>query len=324
MKNVYTSALFKAVALALGFVLAGFGQIAQDHPEICGRRGAVLPVPPGITAISDRSQGITQLSLTIGDSVTKLQLSAVGIEQVCTLPQDRLLVVGETGGAYRLTIIGRQTGAVLDSFYAWDPVMSPDQHWLIMRKFYPVHMGVPFTEEYLLYNLNKNRSGNRLSGITQDDGMEVGTTVYPLGLTNSPGDNTNVPEDQAHKFYSDSFYWAPDSKAVVFADNLNGTLSVVLVTINGDSTKTFVHPITVGEACGDSSKPNVKSFAFNVSQPDPRSLQGSDREIRIPIRASEPVCHVTDVILHSDDFQPAKAEDYPPRQFPPSVGAPEQ
>ncbi len=148
--------------------------------------------------------------------------------------------------------------------------MSPDQHWLVMRKFYPVHMSVPFTEEYLLYDLAKTAAGNRASGIPSDDDQTVGKTIYPLGLTNTPVDNVNVPESQTHKFYSDSFYWAPDSRAMVFADNLHGTLSVVLVTINGDATKTYVHPVTMAEACGDASKPTVSSYSIQISHPEVR------------------------------------------------------
>jgi hypothetical protein len=323
MNHVFLSSRLKAAAFTFCLTFSAFGQIVQKRPEICGSPGGVVPVPPAITAISDRSQGISQLSLKIGDSVASLQLSAIAIEQVCPLPQGKLLVVGETGGADNVNIVSQTTGALLDSFYAWDPVISPDQHWLIMRKFYPVHMDVPYTEEYLLYDLTKDKAGNRLSGVSLDDSEEVGRTVYPVGLENTVGDNTNVPEDKTHRFYSDSFYWAPDSKAVVFADNLQGTLSIVLVTVNGNETKTYVHPVTMAEGCGDPSKPNTSTYDIQVSHPEAGAQQGTDREIRIPIRASAPVCKVTGVILHSEDFQPAKVESYPPHQFPPSVRAPE-
>jgi hypothetical protein len=111
---------------------------------------------------------------------------------------------------------------------------------------------------------------------------------------------------------------------VVFADNLQRTLSVVLVTINGDATKTYVHPVTMAEACGDPSKPDVSTYSISISNPEVEAQQGGDRGIRIPVRASAPVCAVSGVTLHSEDFQPAKTEGYPPPQFAPSVRVPEQ
>ncbi len=86
MKDTTPSFLGKTAALAFCLTFPIFGQIAQEHPEMCGKPGELVPVPPGIGAISDRSQGISQFSLKIGDSTATLQLSAIGIEQVCTLP----------------------------------------------------------------------------------------------------------------------------------------------------------------------------------------------------------------------------------------------
>ena len=74
--------------------------------------------------------------------------------------------------------------------------MSPDQHWLIIRKFFPVHMDVPYTEEYLLYDLTKDGAGNRQPGVGLDEPADVGRPVYPVGLKNTDIDNINVPEEK--------------------------------------------------------------------------------------------------------------------------------
>ena len=65
---------------------------------------------------------------------------------------------------------------------------------------------------------------------------------------------------------------------MVFADNLQRTLSVVLVTINGDATKTYVHPVTMAEACGDPSKPDVSTYSISISNPEVEAQQGATEE----------------------------------------------
>jgi hypothetical protein len=324
-QNFFSNPLLMVVLASLVAPWA-FGQIGQEHPEMCGSPGAIIPVPSGIVAVSDRSQGTTEFSLKGGGTPVMVQLSAISIEQVCSVSQNKLLVAGETSGAPIIYLIST-TGQILDSFYGWDPVMSPDQHWLIMRKFYPLHMEVPYTEEYLLYDLTKNKTANRPPGVSADETADVGRTVYPVGLSNNDMDNINVPKERVHRFYSDSFYWASDSQAVVFGDNLQGKLSIMLVTIDGDIIKTFVHSVASSEACRVPGMADRSSYAITVSHPEIGANQSGDRQLRAPLRfdVSALLCKGGgDLILHSEDFQPASVENFPQPQLTPAATGPKE
>jgi hypothetical protein len=72
----------------------------------------------------------------------------------------------------------------------------------------------------------------------------VGKVIYPVVRGSEPYYSTNPPPQQAHIFRSDSFYWAPDSQALVFADSVADELSIVFVTIDQNETKAFVRSVS--------------------------------------------------------------------------------
>jgi hypothetical protein len=51
------------------------------------------------------------------------------------LPANQLVLFGELNNNYGVYRIDRNTGTIIDSFGGRDPMISPDQHWLIMRPY---------------------------------------------------------------------------------------------------------------------------------------------------------------------------------------------
>jgi hypothetical protein len=134
--------------------------------------------------------------------------------------------------------------------------------------------------------------------------MDVGKAIFPVGQKNLDGDHIGVPENQQHGMGSESFYWAPDSKAVIFGDLLQGKLSVVLVSLDADgNTTATVHSISLSDVCGTATNGGDLN---HFESAEVGSDQGGDRLIRV--RFNNPTCTPKTLEFRMSDFQLAKAE----------------
>jgi hypothetical protein len=297
----------------LPFLLAtaSFAQISQTHPELCGKPNGFVPLPPNVSATMDRSTGDADLFLKSGDSTAKINLPAVvnKIEEVCPLSDGRFVVFGHSGYSASVDIIDSTTATLIDDIWGFSPAMSPNQRWLVYRKFYPRHTDEAVSDEYLLYDLTKTPAQNRPPGIALDDHWDVGRAIFPLGQKNLAGDNIGVPENQQHSCRSESFLWAPDSRAVAFADSVQGKLSIVLVGVdeNGNTTAS-VRTISIAEVCGPAThEGSLPSLDITASELEVE--QSGDRSIHLGfLTGMVPNCELKKVDLHLEDFQPAKTE----------------
>ncbi len=220
MKNPVVALLFSIVV-----AFPALGQINQTSPELCGTPDAAVPLPPNIRATLDRSTGEGNLYMEIGDITRKINLPGVVNEadEVCPLKDGRLAVFAfaEKGGLGEVYLINRADGSLLDYLWGFDPVMSPNQRWLVYRKFYPARTELPVSEEYLLYDLTKSPAQNRPPGVDLSDYADVGSAIFPVGQKNLEGDNIDLlPPEQQHGigsgFSGPGFFWAPDSRGGCF------------------------------------------------------------------------------------------------------------
>ena len=216
----------KAGTLTLCFSFSMLGQIAQDHPELCGNGSHVVAVPKNVSAVLNRSNGVAVLALQINGSAHTLELPGVQheIREVCPISQNRLIVFGWYETMHVITIIDETHGSIIDSFMAYDPVMSLDQHWLVMRAFHSLHPQLTPSELYLLYDLSQSPAANR-HGLTPYTADIPGWEVYPVTPKNAPLEERDIPESENHRFQSSTFYWVPDNNSLVFADSVQETLS---------------------------------------------------------------------------------------------------
>ncbi|MGI9072920.1 MAG: hypothetical protein ACR2JB_16795 [Bryobacteraceae bacterium] len=289
-------------AIALGVSFLASAQVAQDHPELCGKPGTSIPLPPGLSIISDPSEGVAKLRVEGSTSAIMFPGILGEVQQVCRISQDKLIVFGlATPALYNIEIVRPRDGSLLDSFYGFNPVMAPNQHWLVRRKFYPAQATA--AEEYLIYDLTQDWAHNRSSGVSRSDMDLVGKVIYPVVRGSEPYYSTNPPPQQAHIFRSDSFYWSPDSQALIFADSVMDKLSIVLVTIDQNETNAHVHSVSDAEACNASpgALPLMLSSA-EISLPI-----NEHREVRLTFKTGNSPCHKM-LVLQSEDFTPARPE----------------
>jgi hypothetical protein len=271
----------------------------QTRPELCGKADAPVALPSGIAVTIDRSTDTAAMFLGEGITATKLDLPGIISElaEVCPLPDgNRLLLFGDTSNGENMILVNVRDRQIVDSFEGFYPALSPNQRWLVYRKFYPRHVLAPVTEEYLLYDLNKTAGQNRPQGIGTDDRYDVGSPVFPLGLKNLLIDNLGVDESQTHR-PSSGFYWAQDSGAFLFGDILNDSFSLVVITVGSDgSTSAYEHTVHESEVCkGDPalSKGYLPSIAHAEIGPDE-----SDRLLNVDFQTIPGVCDGKSLEFH--------------------------
>ena len=222
----------RALTLSAVVVLPIFSQIAQDRPELCGKPQGLIPLPHTISA--EHSGTHMDLAIELDGREAKIELSGVQeVDEVCPLDGNRFLVFTTMGaGDSTIFIVSGTTGALLDSFVVQTPAVSPDQHWLAMRDWIIPISQIPRTEQYLLYDLTKDAAANRqYPGAAPGQALRYGRTMYPATPNHVPFENHGVRADQLHSFPGRSFYWAEDSKSVLFTDSTDEGLKIVLVRV---------------------------------------------------------------------------------------------
>lgn len=202
--------------------------------------------------------------------------------------------------------------ALLDSFYAYTPTLSPDRRWLIFRRFYPSH-GVNASEQYFLYDAESERERGIDRGNDVSIADPAGILVYPRHPNGKPGDNIDLPLEMTHRFRTTEFYWAPDSSAVAFADSVDKNLSIVLVT-SGADPGVYTAAISVAEIC-----PGGEARLDEATLSDARiaSLPEGDHDVSIEVRI--PQCRPSVVLIAAKDFHRAAVEKVTEHQRLPSV-----
>lgn len=163
------------------------------------------------------------------------------------------------------------------------------------------------SEEYLLYDLTKNKGANRIPSL--DSSLDtVGRVMYPAVAGGVPFFHGALAEKETHAFRSNAFYWSDDSRTVVFADSVEKTLSVVMVTIDADQTHAFTHQVTAAEACEQGSKGDIQSSTLMLSHAAITS-NGIELQFRsYDYGACKPVAYT----LSAGDFTAAKFEVHGP------------
>jgi hypothetical protein len=300
--------------LAIGLGLSAFGQIRQDHPELCGRAKETVVLPREMTAIT--VNGETKLVASLAGAKVQFSLGYVDeVQQVCEVIQEKLVVFSLlNGGAYDVAIVDRTAGRVADSFWARDPLISPDHRWIAYRDFYAPQSELSTSEEYLVYDLSKGPKENQLVNPVTHTVEARGMVMYPAVPNSIPFNNLGLPDHQIHQFRSQSFYWGADSKSVVFADSVKGGLSVIWVRIGeaGD-IEAHVHPVSFARACEVVRDPD--HLYLTLSSAYLMKVNSQLPEVRVEFSSPTGACSPKPMVLHVDDFKRAQVEKHAP--FPP-------
>ncbi len=318
------SATIAAVLLAASSGAILPGQTEQGSALLCGELSTVGP-PANIRVASNASDGVSYVRFDVQGTTRTLTLR--GVEQVrsiCPVPGRKIVIFGAlTDGAsdaYELALANSEDGTLMDSWDAYTPVMSPDQRWVVLRKFYPPQTALTVSEEYLLYPLWRIETAERAPQDQNAEPPSMAIVVYPLGQTNTFMSNIGVSADQAHVFRSRSFFWSEDSRAVLFADGIRGSLSAVLVEPNhGKSARALVYPLSAEDVCGS---PNSGTSAATLAEASVGSEQnGGTREIKMKFESSSAACKPKTLVVRTSDFREPKPELHPVRKRTPSTPA---
>jgi hypothetical protein len=296
--------------IAVAVALNSPAQTAQSHPELCGRPGASTPIPDGVRWVPPPNDDTYASTLFLrnreGESRIELEVWP-SMDQICPLPGDQLVLFGELNENYGIYRIDRKTASIIDGFGGRDPMMSPDQHWLIMRPYRHFRSERSDSEEYLLYDLTADAEKNRMKGLTPFTQGLKGRPVYPVPHDGVPFEFEDHPPELTHTFRSNTFYWAPDSSAVAFADSVMDKLSIVVVQVEPKGPSTLVLPVDVSGIC----EPQVGE---NADYPIPTLTGvdfGSSRTLIIHFTASE-FCKSAQMSVRMYDFRPPTPEVHTP------------
>jgi hypothetical protein len=293
-------------ALLLACVLAAplGAQIPQDHPELCGRPDGNIPLPTNVW--SSYADYRATFHIRLPSSTVAIEgHGAVEIQQVCPLPGNRLLVFGPTDdrSVYAIELIDAATGKELDSLWGRSPAMSPDRRWLAFREFYPAQSDIDQSESYWLYDLTKDRTGNKIPGTFYGDTGLVGYAIYPIRREIPPGSRTPPSPEAVQTFTGGAFHWAPDSTSLMFTDSTEKGAAVVLARIGPTGVTTYAYR-PGSSACSSL----IDEAYFDVGHGSPGV------EVQVTFSNGCPT-----IFLHPQDFKPAEAEFYRPVQKRPSI-----
>ncbi len=196
LECVPTATLFRVGLLAVLIAFPALAQIPQERPEWCGKPNIVVPLPEG-TSFRSSNNGESYFTLRLKDGMSKtIDLGIVeDVPQVCPISGDRLLVFGHIAGGDGpdVSIISQIDGNTLDGLGGRDPVVSPDQHWIVRRGWYGRFYEIQ-TDEYFLYDLTKTPAANA-------DPARLGPSGRPIyPISNVPFDQIDYDREQVHEF----------------------------------------------------------------------------------------------------------------------------
>ena len=302
--------LIRTYVLAACSLIPALCQISQNRPELCGGSGGFVAVPPDLSVIFNKPSGTATFRLGSSHSVA---LNGVNneIHQVCPLSSDRLVSFGWNFVGYTLNVIDLRRAVVLDSFLADDPVISPNQHWIASRRLNPPQSEIKISEEYLLYDLSASASENRHS-VAPSAIDDLGWAMYPAFPNGAPVDLLDVPEANKHEWRSKSFFWAPDSQSLVFADRVGDNLSLVLVIIKSNKPQAYTHPVSGTEVC---SGPGQADSDLMLKDASISSASNGAPSVFATFDDSDSGCRTRPVTLTFDDFRAAPVESFEHRKL---------
>ncbi len=305
---------------ALFFAIASlYGQDPASQPQRCGRGVSETVLPNNVVIVAGNGETSATSSVVIqpancSSAAQTIPIIGTQIVTTCTLDDGQMVVIATVGaGDDDISILDVRNGHLLAAFTGLDSAISPDGHWLIRRDFYPPQSQVKFSEEYLLYDLTKSAADNRAAGVTVYTESAKGRVIYPMVENGTPFEHSDLPEKQTHSFRDLTFHWASDSAAVLFADSVKESLSVVLITFQGTSTEAYVHPVSANAIClpGDQTAPDQK--LLKLAQVGLGPEVNGDRLIDLQFQSYDEVaCKPKAITVQMKDFTPVELEVPPP------------
>jgi len=128
------------------------------------------------------------------------------------------------------------SGKLVDQFWCYGAVGSPDGRRIATVRFHPVHVASP-ESQYRVYDLARSPEQNRPSYRESEkaevpDMWNAGVAIYPLSAHEIDRDNFDVPEDKAHQAVA-HFSWSPDGRELAWIDGQGSRATLIVVDTSG-------------------------------------------------------------------------------------------
>ncbi len=157
------------------------------------------------------------------------------IDEIHILDRDKSALIGRVlPNTSMVTMVNHRNGKILDSFYCFNPNVSPDKRLVAYVKVYPAHFVQGESAQYLVYDFSRSPQENRPSypSVSLENKTDVGIPIFPPSSGNLPGDNIGLAEEARHTLASEGLFWSVDSTRIAFADRHDEEIAVVLVDLS--------------------------------------------------------------------------------------------
>jgi hypothetical protein len=203
--------------------------------------------PPKLPSYHDNQ--VTVESRLDGDNFVVLSITSDHGQKDVRLPREifqiqetrryanRLIVAGDiAAAASRVVIINLNNSTISGTFLATDTAISPDGRFIAFTSWFPSHgwndPTIAPNDRAMLYDMTKSALQNRPAGVKPDNDEDVGFNVYPGGNKDS---GYSAPVQLANAVVG-RLSWSPDSTKLVFADQAQSSMKLVLVKVPGANT----------------------------------------------------------------------------------------
>lgn len=240
---------FRLLPLAIALAALGSAAAAQSSVDLAAgtvragklfdpARASYTPVQQAGYRIEARRTGSTlELAVTPPAGTAYVLALAPELAQLrqVLVAGDRLWAIGwmNGAGASDVSLYRAADGRLLDRFWAYQPLPSPDGRYVAFQKFHPSHFIDQWETQYRLYDAALAPAANRaalrtpLAGEPAGDALvDVGLALYPLAPGELDRDASDLTPASAHSAGS-GFAWSTDSRRVAFVDVQGGRARLV-------------------------------------------------------------------------------------------------
>ena len=194
----------------------------------------------------------------------------------------RLIFVGD----HQIFLFDPSTGVEIDSFMSFDAAVSPDGRFIAMERMIPLHGGDLGDAVYLVYDVSKSPSLNRVGNFARDD---AGTPIYPQ--ENRVAGRYRLDEITpvtAHTKLSPLVWVTP--RQFAFVDNLAAVTKAILVDLSPSALVPDIHEVALDPAeilnlARLPSTVTVPAELLRVDRIDVLSASPSSAVLRLSLRA---------------------------------------
>jgi hypothetical protein len=223
---LFITRVFFVVCLAVPIGLSGTGQAEQVVFSKGLSIGSLTIVRLANLQLKARLQRTSQPDIEIA-----LPTSDANFTEAFTYLQSRLVLISQYSPTL-VIVLDIPTATVADRFLAERPVVSPNSRYIAYTKPVGRLARVDTGAVYLVYDLAKDSTGNRMTNPDPgDEELHVGVAVYPAWNRDARSYSGSYDAQGGRTLRKSPLRWV-SSDAFAFLHQSENSVSVVLVTLD--------------------------------------------------------------------------------------------